>query len=330
LIKRNDGLGIKANISTFCGIDMPNDILKCPRCGSTHIQSRGEQWRCTECRRSWVKRGEETRERPAPRIPKILLVDIETSPMMVLVWGLFKQHIPVQNVVKEWSILSWAAKWLFEPDVMGEHVSPEDAALRQDKSILPGIWGLLDKADIVIGHNVERFDVRKLNARFKVNGFTPPMPYQTIDTMVHAKRNMAFAGYSMAYLNGLLEKSGKLKTEYSLWKRCIGINATKLQQMKALVEMLRYNKQDVLALEELYLDLRPWMKSHPNLGLFHDGENVTRCPNCGGTDLDWCGEYTTPMNLYRAFRCKCGAIGRDRLSSVTKEQRETLVASVAR
>lgn len=305
---------------------MPDERPNCPRCGSSHVQSRDPDWGCVDCRKRWPKR-------PQPelsRTPKILLVDIETAPLEALLWGLYKQRIPQQNVIKEWSILSWSAKWLFDPEVMGQHVSPDEAFNRQDKSILQGVWDLLDQADIVIGHNVVRFDVRKLNARFIVNGFTPPMPYQTIDTMIHSKKLGAFLSYAMTYLLSLLEKSNKIKTEYGLWKRCIGVRATKIQQMRALGEMLRYNKQDVLVNEDLYLTLRPWMKSHPNLNLLYDGENVTRCPNCGGTELNWCGEYTTPMNRYRAFRCKCGAIGRDRLSSVTKEQRQTLVASVAR
>ena len=38
--------------------------------------------------------------------PKILLLDIETSPMEFLGWGLFKQQPSIDNIVKEWAILS--------------------------------------------------------------------------------------------------------------------------------------------------------------------------------------------------------------------------------
>ena len=275
------------------------------------------------CNKAWNKQ---------VRVPKIALVDIETAPLEILTWGLYKQRPTHPQVIKDWCMLSWSAKWLFDPEVMGQHLGPDEAKDRRDKSILTGLWNLLDKADIVVGHNAARFDVRKANARFILNGFAPPMPYQVIDTMKQIQKVGAFPSYSLEYLLNLFNLNGKMKTEYGLWKTCIGVGgATKLQQMSALGKMLRYNKQDVLILEELYLYIRPWMRSHPNLNLLHDGVGVKRCPNCGGTRLERKGEYITPMNRYDAYRClDCGAIGRDRLSNVSKEKRESLIASVAR
>lgn len=33
----------------------PETRPPCPRCGSTHIISRGIEWCCADCRRRWVK-----------------------------------------------------------------------------------------------------------------------------------------------------------------------------------------------------------------------------------------------------------------------------------
>jgi hypothetical protein len=90
-----------------------------------------------------------------------------------------------------------------------------------------------------------------------------------------------------------------------------------------------YNESDVRALEELYLMIRPWIKGHPPVGLYIDAEGVTACGNCGNTELEWGGKYFTPAGRYKAFRCKCGAIGRDRTSDLTKEERAALCLSVA-
>ena len=84
----------------------------------------------------------------------------------------------------------------------------------------------------------------------------------------------------------------------------------------------RVRDLDVFILEELYVQIRPWIKGHPNMGLYLDGINVEKCGTCGSTDLDWRGKYYTPAGRYRAFRCRsCSATGRSRISDLTKEER---------
>jgi len=257
-------------------------------------------------------------------VANILFVDVETSPMEVLVWGLYKQRIPVQNVIKDWALLSWSAKWLGVDDVMSERVTTEEAHERQDVSIMQTLWELFDKADIVVAHNANRFDVRKIKARFIENGYPPTSSFNVIDTLKVSQRNFAFSSHKLNYLTSLLDIEDKTKTSFNLWKRCInGDNA-------ALNEMREYNKQDVVVLEELYLVLRPWIKSHANISLLTDGDKEM-CANCGGTHLDWKYFYHTTVNSYPSYRClDCGAIGRSRFSKITKEKRKTLTVSVAR
>jgi hypothetical protein len=254
---------------------------------------------------------------------RILLLDIETSPMEVLTWGIFKPFITHENVLKDWSILSWSAKWLFEAEIYSQVVAPKEAVNRQDSSIMPAMWDLLNEANIVIAHNGVRFDIRRINARFAVNGMLPPMPYRMIDTMQVARRNFEVASSSLDYLNKLFGLSGKDKQEYSLWKRCVKGDDDALQAMK------RYNETDVRILEELYLKLRPWIKGHPNVALYMD-TTETACTNCGNTKLHWHGYYYTPAGKYRAFRCEtCGGIGRSRTSELSTEEKRALNLSVA-
>lgn len=254
---------------------------------------------------------------------RVLLLDIETSPMEVLVWGLYLQRISPDNVIKEWSVLSWAAKWLFESEVMSGVVTPDDARERKDGRVLKGIWSLINDADIIIAHNAKKFDVRKLNARFILNGLKPPLPYQVIDTLTESRRYFAMSSHKLDYLAGLFSHKRKIKTDYELWKRCIN------GEKSALKEMVEYNRMDVLVLEEVYVTLRPWMKSHPNMGLYIDTID-TVCSNCSSSELTWCGSYDTQVGQYESFRCQCGAIGRARTTSVSKEKRKLLGVSVAR
>jgi DNA polymerase elongation subunit (family B) len=263
--------------------------------------------------------------------PKILLFDIETLPMEVLVWGLYRQQIDYQNVLKEWSIVSWAAKWLFGTKIMGAVVSPTSATIRNDSEIIDGIWKLINEADIIIAHNAVKFDVRKLNARFAINGLKRPMPYRVIDTLKETQKHFGFSSHRLDNINTILRNTRKKKTEYGLWKRCAGINTTIKDQNKALKEMLAYNKQDIVALEDLYVEIRPWITSHPNLGLYYSETDQERCPNCGNNKLIWEGYYYTTVGRFRSFRCKkCGAIGRERISDLSKKERLALAAPIAR
>jgi len=34
----------------------PDKRPRCPRCGSTHVISRGIEWGCAECGRRWIKK----------------------------------------------------------------------------------------------------------------------------------------------------------------------------------------------------------------------------------------------------------------------------------
>ena len=73
--------------------------------------------------------------------------------------------------------------------------------------------------------------------------------------------------------------------------------------------------------------IRPWIKGHPNLGLYIDTDK-TVCTNCGNQTLNWAGYYYTPAGRYRSFRCdKCQAIGRSRVSDLDKETRARLLLS---
>ena len=257
--------------------------------------------------------------------PKILLLDMETSFMEVRVWGLYKQRIQHTNIINDWFFLSWSAKWLFSAEMLSDVLTPKEAVNKNDKRICESLWELIDKADIIIGHNCNRFDLPKINTRFYLNGLKPPMPYQTIDTLKVAQRNFSFSSNRLDYLGKLMLNHGKIKTDYELWVRCMD------GDKDALTEMERYNQEDVRLLEEVYVELRPLVKSHPNLALLMDAKEQC-CPNCGGFEFEEGeGYYTTPQNRYISVRCKiCGAVNRKKQSEITSEQRKVMLVPNAR
>lgn len=262
------------------------------------------------------------------KLPNILVLDIETAPLEAGVWGLWKQNVYIDQIYSEWFMLTWAAKWLFDSEVFSDRLTGEEALAEDDKRICESLWKFMDHADIVIAHNGDKFDIVRVNTRFLLNSLQPPSPFQSIDTLKVAKKNFGFSSNKLDFIARALGLEGKTDAGgFLTWR-----NIVKQGDEESLVLMEDYNKQDVLVLEEVYVKLRPWIKSHPNLSLYYE-DIGTRCPSCGSEDLTWEeGKfYVTPMNKYSAVRCReCGAVGRSRSSALTTQQRSSLISTTAR
>lgn len=256
--------------------------------------------------------------------PKVLLFDIETTPLTVKTWHTGKQRISFDQIMEEWFLLSYSGKWLFDSKVFGSVLTPAEVLHKDDFRITKEIWHYFDQADVIIAHNGNGFDIPKSQTRFLAHRLAPPSPFQTIDTLLIARKNFRLSSNKLDYIGQLMLNERKLHTEYSLWLRCLEGDP------QALSDMLTYNKQDVLLLEDIYVLLRPWIKSHPNMGIFMEAHEPS-CPNCGSTDIKECGYYTTSVNRFLAFRCNsCGAVCRSRKSDVPLKCKSGIMQSVAR
>ncbi|MCB0512608.1 MAG: ribonuclease H-like domain-containing protein [Bacteroidetes bacterium] len=239
---------------------------------------------------------------------KILLLDIETAPNIAYVWGAFKQNVYQKQWLQKSHIMSFAAKWLGDHSIYYEENRGND-----DKKIVKNLYDLLDQADIVVAHNGRKFDLPVIIGRGVVHGYTPPSPYFVVDTLEVARKELRFVSNSLENLCeeiGLPRKSDHKKYPgFELWLACLQNDEGAWQEMKL------YNIDDLFALEALYLRMRPYMKSHPNVARVSKAGEVA-CPKCGSTNIQWRGYYFTSAGLcYRRFQCKdCGGWGRVRFS----------------
>lgn len=282
--------------------------MKCKHCGSERLVARGSrgirigarrQYQCRDCKKY------SSEHITTNLAANILFLDIETLPLEVYVWGLKNNdYIQPGNIIKDWSIACWSAKWIFDSKTYGQVVTPQEAVERKDDSVLESIWKLMDKADIVVTQNGKEFDLKRLNTKFVLAGFPPPMYYSHIDTLVVLRSKFAFSSNKLDYVNEVLGINQKSPMEMEDWIGC-----TKGQE-ESLKKMLKYCKRDVGIHEEMYLKIRPWISPHANLGIYADTDKDC-CPNCQSTELKWNGRYSTAVGVYDAFRCvSCGAIGR--------------------
>ncbi len=232
---------------------------------------------------------------------KILLFDIETAPNIGYTWEKYETN--VIEFIKERYMLTFTAKWLGENKSVtyGLDDFPTYSTNTEcDKELCIKLWELIDEADIVIGHNSDSFDIKVMNTRFIANGLLPPSPYRTVDTRKEAKKKFGFSSNSLNDLCTLLGIGGKHPTGgFKLWKDCMAGDKAAWKKMK------KYNKIDVLLLEQLYLKLRPWMKTHPNTAILKD---KLACHACSSVNTQRRGTMFNKVTKYQRIFCNdCGS-----------------------
>lgn len=256
------------------------------------------------------------------KVPKILIFDIETAPLRAYVWSRWKQNIFLEQTIAEWFCICWSAKWLYANETMVDVLTPEEIINEDDSRIMEKLWHLFDEADIIIAHNGIRFDIAKCNSRFILLGFPPPSTYQVIDTKVVTAKQFGFSSNKLDALAGYFGIEHKMDTDFDLWVRCLKGDAEALQYMAT------YNIKDTEILEEVYLKLRPWIKNHPNVGMYLDSKEPI-CSSCGSHTLESTGKYYyTQTAKYELFRCECGALSRGRVNLLNKDVRKNLITRI--
>lgn len=230
--------------------------------------------------------------------PRILIWDAEVTPTLAWVYDMYDTNVVRKE--QEWFFQSFSYKWLglkpvtkALPDFPGYEPRKHD-----DELLVRELHAVLSQADVLMGHNVDRFDIRKANARFIYHGLDPIETWKTVDTLKVARSRFAFSGNSLDSLCEFLGLGNKLYHHSDLWYRCYE------GDMKAWSLMKRYNAQDVLLTEKLYLRLRPWIRNHPNLNLL-TGEEL--CPACQSARCIKNGTYLMlsgmVMQKYQCLEC---------------------------
>ena len=251
------------------------------------------------------------KEKTGPKVEvksdaKILVFDIETAPMQVYAWDLWKQDISIDAIILDWYVLCWSAKWVGKDGVLHDALNMyKDYKSGNDCefNVISSIWELLEEADIAVAHNGKAFDKKKLNAKFFQYGFPEPN-YKLVDTMLIAKANFALTSNKLDYITKMTGGPGKIKTDFSLWKGCMA------GDKESWDKMVSYCDRDVLELERVYGAIRGWDKLAPNQNMYSD--SVNSCNVCG-QKVVYYKDYVTQTRKYELFRCEsCGHTQRSR------------------
>lgn len=252
--------------------------------------------------------------------PKILFFDIETAPLKAHLWSMWQQGVGLNQIESDWYMLSFCCKWAHSDEVF--YYDQRNAVdIEDDYDLVLKLWGFLNEADVVVGQNSKKFDTKKANSRFILNGLPKPSTYRQIDTLLIAKQQFGFTSNRLEYMTDKLctnfKKSKHKKFHgHDLWSECLKGN------IEAWKEMEDYNRLDVLSLEELYNILSSWDNTLPNFDVYVDEILDMK-------EWEEVGFHYTNLGKYKKYRNKkTGVQRRSRVNLLTKEKRDSLLANI--
>jgi hypothetical protein len=199
------------------------------------------------------------------------------------------------------------AKFYDSPDVI--RLAEWDKGGR--KRFLVEVHRLLQRADIIVGHNVDNADIPWLKGDLHIEGGLPPLPpFKTVDTL-KVLRQQFKSGAPFKSLDAFCQIVGiPAKTDrYDARAMERAVNEKSVEDRERLTD---YCAGDVLATQGLYDWCRPHIKGHP--ALFVDGKNkLTVCNRCGHDTEPIARRYIADIMSYTMRKCvSCG--GHSRIS----------------
>jgi uncharacterized protein YprB with RNaseH-like and TPR domain len=210
------------------------------------------------------------------------------------------------------TLLAIAYKWHGKPRVYVPTIldySPK--GMLDDGPLVRDFLEVYCRADYTVAHYGSRFDLPYLQTKCLKHGLGPAPNIPLIDTWRVARDNFKLHSNRLAawleYLDCQHEKRAMRTDDW--------LHAAHgcPKAMKAVKERAKY---DVLALEEVFDRMRPWIKNEPNRRLFTDRGD---CISCGGGPLYHRGYSVTRGRKYRRLQCQsCGKWQRENTASTEK------------
>lgn len=234
---------------------------------------------------------------------KVLFLDIETAPILMTSWSMRPPYASAVWVERDTFILMFSYKWSHEKTVK-TCCLPDFPRYRRnkydDKDICGALHHLMDEADIICAHNGDAFDVKKINSRLIVNGFSKPSPFKTIDTLKIARQAFKFDSAKLDNIGRYLNEGRKIpNTGAALWRGCIEGDPKSWRTMRS------YGKQDTALLERVYGRIKSWAPNHPNMNLYSSGVG---CPTCQSNNTQRRGIMVRVNTRRHRYHCQdCGS-----------------------
>lgn len=225
------------------------------------------------------------------------MIQEPNDPARTLIWD-----IETSNLDADFGrLLCIGYKWLGEPEVYCPSIVYPKQGVSWDQTecdLLNEFLEVYKTADISVTYNGILFDLPYINTKnMKYNPGEAPPPVSQVDLYFTVKAKTRLARKSLQnlsyFLGGEFQKSG---VEGRLWL------AAREGNQEALDAIIEHCEVDVLALEEDYMRLRPYIGRHPRVS------HYMNCRYCGSKHMQMRGRYVTKdKNPKRRVQCMdCG------------------------
>ena len=97
---------------------------------------------------------------------KILFLDLETSPNLAFVWGLWQQNVSINQLMESTEVICFGARWHGKKEVIFKSVHHHGK-----KTMLDELHKLMEEADVLVGWNSAAFDSKHIKREFIENGY---------------------------------------------------------------------------------------------------------------------------------------------------------------
>ena len=176
--------------------------------------------------------------------PRILLLDIESC-------GVNALKADLGFVI----VFGW--KWLGEKSAHALTISKQDLQKFSDRNLLIRASKLIQEADFTVGHYSSIFDKKFIQGRLMINNLPAFYFPRMRDTCLGLRAVTNFSSKRLKHAAKIMKfRHQKMENNWpSAWMQIMR------GDMRALRGLAEYCKGDVLALEELYLRLRPYIKA---------------------------------------------------------------------
>jgi len=232
---------------------------------------------------------------------KRLFYDIETSPNIGFFWSSsYKANIPHDNIIKERAVICICWKWEGQDKVYS--VEWEKGC---DKAALKRFMEVALTADELVAHNGDNFDEKWIRTRCLIHGIDCPPRLNNYDTLKKARSHFRFNSNRLDYLGKLFFGEGKSPVGFQDW-----VEITLNNCSEAMDKMVKYCKQDVRLLEDVFHKLQPYVEHNRHVGA-HTGYGRFSCPNCGSEDSVYRKKRHTKSGILKhQLQCKSKKCGR--------------------
>lgn len=238
--------------------------------------------------------------------PRICFIDLESSYNSGYFFGAYEQDINFTEIIQERHL--HCAGYKFSDERTVHVISQLDNRKRWKKNIhddyhvVSELMKVIEKADIIVAHNLFGFDLPMLQGRILLNGLKPLPEIKGLDTLRIARRHFKLPYNNLNYLAKVFGLGSKTENPKGLWRDCFEGSE------KAMRQMSKYNKNDVLLLEGIFKKLMPFVKFP------RTKEVQCQNPGCGSFEVQMRG-YDVKKTL-RRFQCKqCFAWGQQKTAN---------------